>query len=93
MTAKPPSAPEELVPGALNFRAVPGYRAGHGRIRVGALYRSGAMDGMPDAGFAKLRQIGVTTAFDLRSNREKIRRPSPLVQDPGFHVASFAHDC
>jgi hypothetical protein len=47
---------------------------------------------LPAATFAKLRQMGVTTAFDLRSIRENARRPSPLLLQTGIHIATLAHD-
>lgn len=80
------------IPGALNLRPVDSYAAAGWRIRPGALWRSGAFDTIGPEGLAMMRARGVTTAFDLRSTREKARRPSALLTAPGFTVASVAHD-
>lgn len=80
------------VPGTLNFRAVAPMPTREGRLRHGALWRSGAFDGIGDAGLQALRDRRVTTVFDLRADIEKTRRPSPLLDQPGFIVATWPHD-
>ncbi|MCB1395203.1 MAG: tyrosine-protein phosphatase [Rhodobacteraceae bacterium] len=80
------------VPGTLNFRPVDSYAAGEGRIRPGALWRSGAFDGIGREGLETLQTLRVTTVFDLRSDTEKTRRPSPLLTVDGFTVAALPHD-
>jgi protein-tyrosine phosphatase len=80
------------VPGTLNFRAIDTYPASGGRIRPGALWRSGAFDEIGREGLARMRALGVTTVFDLRSGTEKRRRPSPLLAQAGFTVAEEPHE-
>jgi protein-tyrosine phosphatase len=80
------------IEGTLNFRAVAPYPAAGGRLRPGSLYRSGAFDGLDRAGVEAMRRIGVTTVFDLRTETEKAKRPSPLVGQAGFRIVAQAHD-
>lgn len=80
------------IPGTLNFRAVRPYRAAAGRLAEGRLYRSGGFEGIGPEGVAALRGLELSTVFDLRSLREKARRPSPLVGLPGFEVLEEPHD-
>lgn len=80
------------IAGTLNFRAVDTYPASGGRIRHGALWRSGAFDEIGPEGLDAMRGLGVTTVFDLRSGTEKRRRPSPLLTVPGFTVAEEPHE-
>lgn len=77
--------------GLLNFRAVESYPATGGRLRPNWLYRSGAFDKITEAGLDHMRALDVTRVFDLRSNGEKKRRPSPLVTQPGFDVFEEPH--
>lgn len=80
------------VPGTLNFRAVAAYPTRHGRLRPGALWRSGAFDDIGDAGLQAMRARHVTTVFDLRADIEKTHSPSPLLDLPCFTVATLPHD-
>ncbi|MCB1388223.1 MAG: tyrosine-protein phosphatase [Rhodobacteraceae bacterium] len=83
---------DQPVPGTLNFRAVVPVALRDGGLRRGALWRSGAFDGIGAEGLQGLRARRVTTVFDLRADIEKARRPSPLLAQPGFTVATFPHD-
>lgn len=83
---------KQPVPGTLNFRAVAGYATRDGRLRPGALWRSGAFDGIGAEGLQGLRDREVTTVFDLRADIEKTRKPSPLLGQPDFTVATMPHD-
>lgn len=78
--------------GTLNFRAVAPYRVAAGRLKPGSLYRSGAFDGIGQAGIEAMRRSGLTTVFDLRAVTEKTRRPSPLVGEDGFDILGETHD-
>lgn len=80
------------IEGTLNFRAVAPYQANGGRLKRNALFRSGEFHDVAAPGLDGLRGIGVTTAFDLRSDTEKSRRPSPLLTADGFRVVTEAHD-
>lgn len=78
--------------GTLNFRAVAAYPARGGKLKAGTLYRSGEFHGIGESGIAGMRRLAVTTVFDLRSDSEKKRRPSPLLSLPDFRVATVPHD-
>jgi protein-tyrosine phosphatase len=80
-----------VVEGGLNFRAVASYAARGGRVRPFAIYRSGAFEGVGAAGAEAMRRLGVRTAFDLRSEYEKARSPSPLLSTAGFTVVAEPH--
>lgn len=58
-----------------------------GRIRGGALLRSGHHAGMTPATVAAVRAAGVSRIVDLRRAYELADRPSPFAADPGYaHV-------
>jgi protein-tyrosine phosphatase len=82
---------EITVEGALNFRAVADYPARGGRVKARTIYRSGAFADVGEAGARAMWRLNVRTAFDLRSNAEKERSPSPLLSMAGFKVVSEAH--
>ena len=77
--------------GILNFRSVPPYRAADGRLKSGAFYRCGAFDDIDAEGIAQLERIGLCAIFDLRSEQEKARAPSPLLVHGGFRIVSQSH--
>jgi len=83
---------DAFIEGALNFRSVAPYSTSGGRLKTCSIYRSGSFDGVVDVGAQTMRSIGVRTAFDLRSNTEKSRRPSPLLSVADFVVITEAHD-
>lgn len=80
------------IQGTLNFRAVAPYPARGGRLKQGALYRSGEFHDIGAPGLDGMRAIEVTTAFDLRSDTEKSRRASRLLTAEGFRVVTEPHD-
>lgn len=82
---------EMVVDGALNFRSVAAYPAGGGRLKARTIYRSGAFEGVGEAGAEAMRRLKVRTAFDLRSDAEKERSPSPLLSIADFTVVSEPH--
>ncbi|WP_372349819.1 tyrosine-protein phosphatase [Streptomyces sp. KL116D] len=64
---------------APNFRDAGGYRTTEGRwVRMGVLYRSGALSTLTDADTAKLRRLGIRTVFDLRTPKERATEPDRL---------------
>lgn len=72
------------IPGVQNFRDLGGYTAAEGKnIRWGMLYRSGEINHLQECSFKKLKQIGIKTIIDLRSN-EELANVTPLQK--GFHV-------
>lgn len=80
-----------VVEGGLNFRSVADYRAASGRLKPRSIYRSGAFEGVGEAGAETMRRLDVRTAFDLRSESEKARSPSPLLSMAGFTVVTEPH--
>lgn len=82
---------EAVVEGGLNFRSVASYPAAEGRVKARMIYRSGAFEGVGEAGAEAMRRLNVRTAFDLRSDVEKARSPSPLLNLADFTVVSEPH--
>ncbi len=80
-----------IVEGGLNFRAVADYPARGGRLKKRTIYRSGGFADVGEAGAEAMRRLDVRTAFDLRSDGEKARSPSPLLSMAGFTVVSEPH--
>lgn len=63
--------------GARNFRDLGGYRTAEGlRIRWGAVYRSGSLTYLTDAGRSQLSALGIRAVCDLRSVAERSREPT-----------------
>jgi protein-tyrosine phosphatase len=65
--------PARLVPleGAFNFRDLGGYPVlGGGRTRWGRLYRSDGLQALTEADAAALRELGLSTVVDLRTDVE-----------------------
>lgn len=62
------------VPGLANFRDIGGWPIENengkltGRVRKGIFYRGPETSTITDEGIAKLKSLGITTDFDLRSN-------------------------
>lgn len=82
---------EIVVEGGLNFRAVADYPAKGGRLKPRTIWRSGAFEGVGEAGAEAMRRMDIRTAFDLRSDAEKLRSPSPLLSMAGFTVVTEPH--
>jgi len=63
--------------GASNLRDLGGYVAADGRTtRWGQLYRSGSMAGLKDTDWAWMKERGIATVCDLRSDQERILAPT-----------------
>lgn len=76
------------IPGIQNFRDLGGYKASSGKnVRWGMLYRSAQIDSIDCSSFRELKNIGIKTIIDLRSESELHNYP-PL-QD-GFHVVHIS---
>lgn len=57
--------------GSFNFRDLGGYATGDGRsVRWGRLYRSDALHDLTSDDVARLRELGLRTVVDLRTERE-----------------------
>lgn len=67
--------------GADNFRDLGGYRTADGRtVRWGRVYRSSELSDMTAADMAYLSEIGIQVIVDLRSERERARKPDPVIE-------------
>lgn len=72
------------MPGIQNFRDLGGYKSANGKhVRWGKLYRSAQIDSLNCFAFRKLKNLGIKTILDLRSESELQNTP-PLQK--GFHV-------
>jgi protein-tyrosine phosphatase len=69
--------------GAPNFRDFGGYETSAGaKLRMRRLFRSDALDRLTHGDVASLRGLGIRLAFDLRSERERLARPSRWPVEP-----------
>ncbi|MEC7762105.1 MAG: tyrosine-protein phosphatase [Pseudomonadota bacterium] len=84
--------PKIEIPGALNFRSVPSFSTAHGHIRANQLFRCGAFDLVGDEGQQALKDAQATRIFDLRSEREKVVAPSPMIGNPDFEILTTPHN-
>lgn len=91
-------AVKPLLPSVPNFRSMAGVPVADGRrLREGALYRSGAFDGVADCDRPLLDIVGLRTVFDLRRPRERQRAPNNFGSGPApasvpFDVATAMGD-
>jgi protein-tyrosine phosphatase len=64
---------------APNFRDLGGVRTADGRVvRSGVVFRSGVLDQLDDDDVAVLRELGIRTILDVRSDDEVATRPNRL---------------
>jgi protein-tyrosine phosphatase len=71
--------PALLLEGAPNFRDLGGYRTTDGRrVRVGQVYRSGALSELTETDLERLAALGIHQVFDLRTPEEVARNPDRL---------------
>ncbi|EAU84322.2 hypothetical protein CC1G_01318 [Coprinopsis cinerea okayama7 len=85
--SKPPFV---TVPGVINFRDLGSYPSTThpGKVtKPKLLFRSAELSGITDEGKAKLKELGVTQVYDLRSDTEikKYNTPSPEIDGIHFH--------
>jgi protein-tyrosine phosphatase len=67
-----------LARGACNFRDLGGYRTNDGRrVRTGKVFRSGVLDQL-DPGDPVVAELSMAVVIDLRTGRERTKRPSNL---------------
>jgi protein-tyrosine phosphatase len=89
------SARERILPmtGGHNFRDIGGYPAKDGRSTAwGLVYRSGTMAQLDDGDRALIEGLGLRVICDLRSSRERDRRPSRLPEPADFEIWSHDYD-
>lgn len=66
------------IQGVINLRDIS--QAKHSMVRSGFAYRSGTLAGISTEGRdVLLRQLGITTVFDLRHPSERMKSPSPIL--------------
>ncbi|PPQ78212.1 hypothetical protein CVT25_015531 [Psilocybe cyanescens] len=83
--SKPPFI---TIPGVINVRDLGHYPSTEKGLvtRAGFLFRSAELSGITDEGKAKLKELGVTKVFDLRSDTEIRKYNTPLPQIDGVEV-------
>ncbi|MEV0845282.1 tyrosine-protein phosphatase [Streptomyces sp. NPDC049954] len=75
--------------GAVNFRDAGGYRTADGHwVKMGEVYRSGALDQLTDADLRKLRRLGIKLDIDLRTDEERATAPDRLPAGTRYTVAN-----
>lgn len=96
-----PETNQPQLQGASNFRDLGGYMSGDGRrVRRGCVFRSGHLAQLTVEDFAVLRQLGIGTVIDLRSEHEMRSQPSHWPEDlaierinpdiqPALHAANM----
>jgi len=72
-----------------NLRDVGGYRTADGQwVRMGLLYRSGALNNLTPAETQELGELGVTTVYDLRTDAERAATTDRLPAGATYVVAN-----
>lgn len=86
MTTDRPSAQIfPAVSGVSNLRDLGGLPAGEGlSVRAGVIYRSAHLSGLSDAGRAAFDLLGLTDICDLRSEAERLERPTRIDGYEGY---------
>ncbi|WP_256069845.1 MULTISPECIES: tyrosine-protein phosphatase [unclassified Streptomyces] len=76
-----------------NFRDVGGYRTADGQwVKMGVVYRSGALNNLTDADLAKLKRLGISVDYDLRMTSERTAGPDRLPSGVRYVVANVTGD-
>lgn len=69
----------------VNLRDLGGYEAKNGAVTAwGRLYRSDLPAGLGEQEIRTIRELGITTVIDLRSEQERIRQPNSLQEAEGI---------
>ncbi len=64
------------IDGLFNMRDVGGLRTGDATVKHGKLLRSDGLHHLTDAGRAQFSELGISTVFDLRDDKERSMAPS-----------------
>jgi protein-tyrosine phosphatase len=76
-----------------NFRDAGGYRTADGHwVKMGVVYRSGALNNLTDADLAKLKRLGISVDYDLRMTSERTSAPDRLPSGVRYVVANVTGD-
>ncbi|MCX5397650.1 tyrosine-protein phosphatase [Streptomyces sp. NBC_00102] len=79
---------EIALQGAVNFRDAGGYRTSTGQwVKMGEVYRSGALNTLTTADVAKLNRLGIKVDFDLRTAGERTSAPDTVPAGAKYVVA------
>ncbi|MGW1723458.1 tyrosine-protein phosphatase [Streptomyces sp. NPDC002306] len=79
--------------GTVNFRDAGGYRTADGSwVKMGVVYRSDALDKLTGADLAKLRRLGISVDYDLRSTAERTAAPDRVPSGARYVVANVIGD-
>lgn len=74
--------------GTVNFRDAGGYRTSTGQwVKMGEVYRSGALNTLTTADVAKLSRLGIKVDFDLRTAGERTSAPDTVPTGAKYVVA------
>ena len=78
------------IPGIQNFRDLGGYKSSEtGKVtRWGMLYRSAQIDSIPFCSRRELKNIGIRTIIDMRSEEE--RHNYPQLHDDAFNIVHIS---
>lgn len=76
-----------------NFRDAGGYRTADGQwVKMGVIYRSGALNNLTDADLAKLKRLGISVDYDLRMTSERTAGPDRVPSGARYVVANVTGD-
>ncbi|MFB7415632.1 tyrosine-protein phosphatase [Streptomyces sp. NPDC056121] len=79
--------------GAVNFRDAGGYRTTDGRwVRMGEIYRTASLDKLTDRDLAKLKRLGISVDYDLRTRQERTSAPDRVPAGARYVVADVLGD-
>ncbi|MGW2276641.1 tyrosine-protein phosphatase [Streptomyces sp. NPDC001770] len=79
---------EIALQGAVNFRDAGGYRTSTGQwVKMGEVYRSGALNTLTAADVAKLNRLGIKVDFDLRTAGERTSAPDTVPAGAKYVIA------
>lgn len=88
-----PATAPLTIEGTINARDLGGLPTLDGRrVRNGALLRSAELNKLTARGAGVLRDHGIATILDLRSTRERLKRPLADGHLPGATLAFFDHE-
>ncbi|KAI0057609.1 hypothetical protein BV25DRAFT_1831060 [Artomyces pyxidatus] len=79
--------PFVTISGASNVRDLGLHPGTRSHVRPGYIYRSGELSGVTPQGQKDIRELGITTIFDLRSDTEilKYNTPTPVIPTTQIH--------